>query len=179
MTYQIIKSNRKTLAIQIKNGEVIVRAPFCVSVKAIESFLSSHEEWIERKLSEQKKAEAFDDYLSDEELSKLTEMAKEYIIPRVEYYSEIVGVKYGNIKIRHQKTRWGSCSSKGNLNFNCLLMLTPHEVIDCVIVHELCHLKEMNHSKRFYAEVLKAYPEYYKWNSILKENERSIMKRLK
>jgi len=87
-------------------------------------------------------------------------------------------VTYGRITVRNQKTRWGSCSSKGNLNFNCLLMLTPPEVIDSVVVHELCHLREMNHSPKFYAEVLKVYPDYHKWNGWLKEHGAAIMKRM-
>ncbi len=76
----------------------------------------------------------------------------------------------GNDAIRSQRTKWGSCSAKGNLSFNCLLMLAPPEFLDSIVVHELCHRKEMNHSKRFYAEVLRVFPEYRKWNKWLKEN---------
>ena len=81
---------------------------------------------------------------------KLASKALDYIPGRVKYYADIIGVTYGKITIRNQKTRWGSCSSKGNLNFNCLLMLMPPEVIDYVVVHELCHRKQMNHSKAFW-----------------------------
>ena len=90
-----------------------------------------------------------------------------------------MGVTYNRITIRHQKTRWGSCSSQGNLNFNCLLMLTPPEVIDSVVVHELCHRKEMNHSDRFYAEVLRVFPNYPKCRKWLKDNGSLLMMRLK
>lgn len=112
------------------------------------------------------------------EIEALADQALKVIPERVRYYAPLVGVTYGRITIRNQKTRWGSCSSKGNLNFNCLLMLTPPEVIDSVVVHELCHRKEMNHSKRFYEEVYRVYPEYDKWNKWLKENGNALISRL-
>ena len=84
-----------------------------------------------------------------------------------------------NITIRNQKTRWGSCSDKGNLNFNCLLMLAPVEVIDSVVVHELCHLKYMNHSEKFYEEIYRVYPEYDSGMEVaLKENGTAIVRRM-
>lgn len=113
-----------------------------------------------------------------EELKALTERAKQVFPARAAYYAPLVGVSYGRITVRHQRTRWGSCSSKGNLNFNCLLMLAPPEVIDSVVVHELCHRKEMNHSKRFYAEVLRVFPEYRKWQKWLRMNGRALMRRM-
>lgn len=85
---------------------------------------------------------------------------------------------YGRITIRNQRSKWGSCSSKGNLNFNCLLMLAPQEVIDSVVVHELCHRKEMNHSNKFYAEVLRVFPEYWTWDKWLKDNGNMLMLRM-
>ena len=97
---------------------------------------------------------------------------------RVAYYAEKMGVTYGSITIRNQRTRWGSCSAKGNLNFNCLLMLAPPEVLDGVVVHELCNRIEMNHSKKFYEEVLRVYPEYRKSEKWLKENGRALLRRM-
>ncbi len=116
--------------------------------------------------------------LTGEELHALTEKALTCIPERVKFYAPQIGVTYGRITIRNQKTRWGSCSAKGNLNFNCLLMLTPPEVIDSVVVHELCHRKEMNHSNRFYAEVLRILPDYWKWHGWLKEHGEAIMRRM-
>ena len=116
--------------------------------------------------------------LSMDEIRRLGEQALKVIPDRVRHYAPLIGVRYGRITIRCQKTRWGSCSSNGNLNFNCLLMLTPSEVIDSVVVHELCHRKEMNHSQAFYAEVLRVYPEYHKWNQWLKKHGPAIMKRV-
>ena len=108
--------------------------------------------------------------LSDEQIKALAKQAKKVIPDRVAYYARLVGVTYGRISIRNQKTRWGSCSAQGNLNFNCILMRAPIEVLDSVIVHELCHRKHMNHSAAFYAEVRRVYPEYDKWHKWLKKN---------
>ena len=118
------------------------------------------------------------DKLTAEEIRALAAKALEVIPERVAYYAPLMGVTYNRITIRNQKTRWGSCSSKGNLNFNCLLMLCPPEVIDSVVVHELAHRREMNHSKRFYAHVLRVYPDYYKWNKWLKENGPALIRRM-
>ena len=178
---ELIRSSRKTLALEIKpDGRVIVRAPLHMSQRKIDAFVEDKAGWIEKHLSRLKTAQATQNginKLTDDELQLLAEKALQYIPQRVEYYSKLIGVNYGRITIRNQKTKWGSCSSKGNLNFNCLLMLTPPEVIDSVVVHELCHRKEMNHSNRFYAVVLKVYPEYKKWNRWLKENGPAIMSR--
>ena len=97
---------------------------------------------------------------------------------RAAHYAAIMGVDFNRITIRNQTTRWGSCSAKKNLNFNALLMLTPGEVIDSVIVHELAHLKHMDHSQAFYAEVLRVYPDYRKWDRWLKKNGELLMRRL-
>ncbi|MDE6567167.1 MAG: M48 family metallopeptidase, partial [Lachnospiraceae bacterium] len=94
------------------------------------------------------------------------------------YYARQIGVDYGRITIRNQKTRWGSCSGKGNLNFNCLLMLAPAEIQDYVVVHELCHRREMNHSPRFWAEVAKIMPDYQERRKWLKEHGQEIMRRM-
>ena len=108
--------------------------------------------------------------MTETELKELAERARRCIPERVRYYAPKVGVDYCSITIRCQKFRWGSCSGRGNLSFNCLLMLTPPEVIDSVVVHELCHRKEMNHSAAFYAHVLRVFPEYRTWRRWLKDN---------
>lgn len=116
--------------------------------------------------------------LTMEDIRSLAGEAMRVIPERVAYYAPLVGVTYGRITIRNQRSRWGSCSAKGNLNFNCLLMLAPPEVMDSVVVHELCHRKEMNHSSRFYALVRKAFPEYDRWHGWLKEHGSELIKRL-
>ncbi len=97
---------------------------------------------------------------------------------RVRHFAPIVGVTYGRVTIRSQRSRWGSCSGKGILNFNCLLMLTPSHVIDYVVVHELCHRLEMNHSPAFWAQVERVLPDYRKSREWLKEHEKELIGRL-
>ncbi|MCH5198415.1 MAG: M48 family metallopeptidase [Oscillospiraceae bacterium] len=179
--YKIIRSNRKSVSINVTKDGVIVRAPSFADEKEIEIIVAKHQAWIEKnllKLEKAKKELQNTQPLSFDEIKQLCHEAMNYIPQRAAYYAPVIGVKYGKITIRNQKTKWGSCSGKGNLNFNCLLMLMPPEVIDGVVVHELCHIKEMNHSKKFYEEVLKAYPDYYKWNNWLKENGPAIMMRM-
>lgn len=173
MQIRIIRSARRSISIEIKLDEMIVRAPKGMSRKQIDDFLYKKRSWIEKhsKIMEEKKA-YLDKVkpLTKEEIQALADKACKVIPKKVRYYATLVGVDYGRITIRNQKTRWGSCSSKGNLNFNCLLMLYPDEVIDSVVVHELCHRKHMNHSAEFYAEVERVYPDYRKWNKWLKEH---------
>ena len=108
----------------------------------------------------------------------MAQKAMEIIPQRVKYYAQLLGVTYGRITIRNQKTKWGSCSASGNLNFNCLLMSAPQEVLDSVIVHELCHRLYMNHSKDFYAAVYRIFPDYGKWNKWLKDNGNLLIQRM-
>ena len=177
MEYELIRSQRKTIAAEIRAGRLIVRAPLRATERDIAGFLEKHQSWIETHMAKAQAQQqaAAGCRLSVQELNELADKALRFIPERVAHYAPLVGVTYGRITIRNQQTRWGSCSSKGNLNFNCLLMLTPPEVIDSVVVHELCHRKEMNHSARFYAEVLRVFPEYRKWEKWLKDNGGALM----
>ena len=178
MEYELIRSDRRSISAIVKCGKLIVRAPRRMSQSEIELFLSKHKRWIEKHLAESAVREndaAGYRKLTPAELKDLTERAKVVIAARVAYYAPLVDVTYGRITIRTQRTRWGSCSSKGNLNFNALLMLAPPSSLDAIVVHELCHRKEMNHSRRFYAEVLRVFPEYHKHRNWLKENGRALL----
>lgn len=177
----IIRSERKTLSIQLKHGEIIARAPLRMKDKEIYNFIESKKSWIEKNLAKiDARQKTVDDAepFTEKEIKALAEKAKVIISERVRYYAPKIGVTYNRISIRCQRTRWGSCSSKGNLNFNCLLALFPIEVIDSVVVHELCHRKHMNHSPKFYAEIEKVFPEYNKWHKWLSDNGGVYMARV-
>lgn len=98
------------------------------------------------------------------------EQARLVCTKQAEYYSKTMGVTYGRIAIKNTRTRWGSCSSLGNLNFHWKLVLMPPAILDYVVVHELAHRKEMNHSSRFWAEVEKILPDYRERRKWLKEH---------
>ncbi len=179
---KIKKSKRKTISLQIKPDRSIeLKAPMQMKDAQIKEFLHQKSDWIEKHLQavyEHQKQMSQINHLSQEEIQELANQALEVILKRVSYFAPLVGVTYGRITIRNQKSRWGSCSSKGNLNFNCLLMLMPPEVLDYVVVHELCHRKEMNHSPQFWAEVRKVMPDYEKQKIWLKEHGDEIMMRM-
>lgn len=167
---EIIKSNRKTILLEIKNDlRVIVRAPINTPNSRIEEFLKEKSKWLEKNLLEMSKRienRKQMPVLTEEDIKKARKLAKKIIPKKVSEFAKIIGVNFGRISIRLQKTKWGSCTAKGNLNFNCLLVFCPEEVLNYVIIHELCHVKQLNHSKAFWREVekhCKNYKELQKW----------------
>lgn len=201
--YILKRSNRKTVAIHVRDGLVEVRAPHTMPISYIEEFIVSKEKWILDKLAssierfekkenfelgygddllyrgaqyplraQQGKLMGFDEHgffvppnLSAEEIKYAVVqiyrlLAKRDLGEKVGRLSEQMGLRPNSIKINSAKTRWGSCSSKSNLNFSWMLMMADDEVIDYIVVHELAHLKEMNHSNRFWDIVEKHFPDY-------------------
>ena len=150
--YRVIRSSRRTISVQIApSGEVLVRCPRRMSNADIRRFVESKSGWIEKHLEKQTAAQlpAF----TAEQIQVLARQARQTIPERVAHFAPLVGVTYGRITIRSQHTLWGSCSSKGNLNFNYRLHYLPQELMDYVVVHELSHRIHMNHSRDFWALV--------------------------
>ncbi|MGN0405090.1 MAG: M48 family metallopeptidase [Bariatricus sp.] len=178
ITYEIIKSSRKTIAVEVRlDGSVLVRAPRNCPQSRIDTFLKEKQAWVLAKVEEQKEKEADSmkiQPLSEAEQRLYRDKAREIFEQKVSYYAQMMGVSYGRIAIRDQKTRWGSCSGEGNLNFNWRLIFAPAGVLDYVVVHELAHRKEMNHSPRFWKVVEDTMPEYRKYQKWLKENGRGL-----
>ena len=182
LKYIIKKSWRRSISVSVlPDNRILIKAPFFATEHAIKDFLFAKKEWITKQIVKQnrEKEQAEDlGLLFPEDIKKIKKQAKEIIPAKVDYWAKRIGVTYGKISIRLQTSRWGSCSQNGNLSFNCLLVIMPQEVMDSVIVHELCHRKYMNHSKKFYKEIEKAFPDYKKYNTWLKENGSIYMKRI-
>ena len=175
--YRIIRSNRKTLALQITREGLLVRAPLRMPDRQIRQFVEEKKSWIEKNLQKQS-AQPAQPAFTQAQLQELANRASVLIPERATFYAERLGVTYSRITIRAQHTRWGSCSGAGNLNFNCLLMLAPPEVLDYVVIHELCHRKEMNHSVRFWSLVETLCPDYRSSRRWLKEKGAALIRRL-
>lgn len=175
--YKLIRSDRQTIAIQIKpDGIVEVRCPKRMRLDDVKQFVESKSEWIEKHIARRSSMEV--EKLTEQEIELLRAQTRQLVTERVQHYAPIIGVTYGQIAIRTQRTRWGSCSSKGNLNFNCLLALVPPDVLDYIVVHELCHRKELNHSERFWTEVSRILPDYKQQKKWLKDFGSSLIARL-
>lgn len=165
--YRVVYSRRKTLSITIKECEVVVRAPYKTSLEYISNVVKSHEKWIVSKISLQRERLAASPDLSEVDISRVKAEAREYFNALIHKYSKIMGLKCGRISITSAKKRFGSCNSKGNICFSYRLMLYPEAAREYVVVHELAHLIELNHSPRFYAIVEKYMPDYRERKKLL------------
>ena len=170
MEIKITRSNRKTLSLSVDDKLcAIVKAPYFVTNKEINAFVSKNEVWLNNAIARKKKQlEKYD--ISDDKKKELIELAKNYLPKRVEYYSKIMNVKPTSVKITSAKKRFGSCSGKNSICFSYYLMLYPKEAIDYVVVHELAHIKHHNHSKKFYGFISEFMPDYKERERLLKSN---------
>jgi len=164
--YKVIYSRRKTISISVDKCFVIVKAPIGTDEKTIKDILQKHSRWIEKHIEIQQRKAAFLADLSEDDIKSLKKSAKVYFNEKVEYYSNLMGLKYGRITITSAQKRFGSCNSIGNISFSYRLMLYPEAAREYVVVHELAHLMEMNHSKRFYKIIESVLPDY-KWRKSL------------
>ena len=181
---EVLYSRRKTIGLTVyPDGRIVLRMPAGQPLENGRRFILEKQGWIRSKLQVGREnrgdAEAAGGYLSDDELRRMGDEAGQDLYRRVVHFLPIVGVSIGRVTIRCQKTRWGSCSSAGNINLNCLLMLTPPGIRDYVVVHELCHRLEMNHSPRFWQEVGRVLPDYRESVAWLKANGPAIMGRVR
>ncbi len=165
MKIKVIKSFRKSLSLSVRWEIVTIRAPYFTRNCKINEFISKHKERIDNRLEVEKSR-----IIPIEKINEYKKKAKNYIPNRVIELADIFWFKFNIIKITSAKTRWGSCTSKKNLNFSYRLILCPKEVIDYVICHELSHLKHMNHSRNFWNEVSNMMPDYKEHDRWLKKN---------
>lgn len=170
---QVIQSNRRTISFEVQeDGTAIARVPVHMPKQRIAMYLESRKEWYMEKVSAAKsrvqKAPEYTIPAPEELTAEQVQAIRQKFTERVAFYAAQMGVTYAHITLRNQKTRWGSCSSKGNLNFNYQLYFLPEELMDYVIVHELAHRVHMNHSPEFWALVAQHCPEYQERRARLK-----------
>ena len=169
---EVVSSKRRTIGLSLKaEGHAVLRAPKHFTDQDVRRFLEMHRDWLFRKNAEiKKRAEALQDYqippfaeLRAADRRRIREKFEE----KAAFYAARMGVSYGRITVRDQRSRWGSCSSKGNLNFNYRLYYLPEELLDYIVIHELAHRLHMDHSPAFWAEVAKLCPDYKKRRKML------------
>lgn len=178
LTCSLIRSRRRTLSVEIRpDGSVVVRAPQRLPASEIETFLRRKTPWILAHLPDPEETLPL---YTEEELREIRRQAKEILPLRVHALAEQLGLsgRVRRVTIRFQKTRWGSCSAKGTISLNGLLVLVPERVRDYVIIHELCHLRHMDHSPAFWSGVEAVLPDHRELRGWLRKNGRQLIGRL-
>lgn len=154
------RARRMRLAVYC-DGSVVVTTPYDLKESMAERFMREKTDWLFSKIAyfKQFKGNPVAKY-SHEDYLKHKAKAYDLACERVEYFNKVYGYDFNKINIKNQKTRWGSCSKKGNLNFNYKLLFLPEKLRDYILVHELCHLKEFNHSRKFWDLVARTFPNH-------------------
>jgi len=171
--YKIKRSKRaKYMRLSVaQDASVMLTIPWKLNVGQGINFLESKIQWIVQKLAYFK---GFNKIATQKfgarQYALYKDKALQLAIDKIKYWNQFYGFVYNRVNIKNQKTRWGSCSRKGNLNFNVKIVNLPEELLDYLAVHELCHLKEFNHSKRFWWLVAKTFPNYRQLRINLKKN---------
>lgn len=165
--YTLEKSlgSRKISLCVCKDAHVVVRAPYFVNIASVENFIREKADWIIKKIDFFTKQVTFLPRANYRDVKNEVEI---FVQDRVNYFNQFYNFNYNRICIRNHKSKWGSCSNKGNLNFNYRILFLPPNLADYIIVHEMCHLGEMNHSAKFWQLVAKVVPEHKKHRRELK-----------
>lgn len=174
--WQLVRSARaRSIRITIyPTGEVKVTASRLTPEFLVKKFVNSKSVWIAKKLAHFSKHPVSDERkllnsLGRKDFKEQKSRALELVCGRLEHFNKHYNFTYRNVSIRNQKSRWGSCSHRSNLSFNFKLIYLKPEIQDYIVVHELCHLKEMNHSKRFWNLVSEMVPN---WKELRRELKR-------
>ncbi len=184
LTLPIIRSDRKSIGIKMEaDGSFTIRAPFGIPKEYLLEAVKQDYEWIEKhralRLEQSKKSADLGDAYTEAELQELARKATEWLPGKVREWASVIGVSYKiPIKIQPMTSRWGSCSKDGNLKFNVILMEAPERVRESVVVHELCHIGVMNHSKDFYDRLYSVFPDYDECRKWLKQEGMLYIRRL-
>ena len=170
MDYTLIRSRRRTLAIEITSAaELIVRAPLRCPQSTIDRFLKSRADWIADHTERQRQRMAAHPEPDEAERAELIARAKAVLPLRVARYGELMGLHPTGVTITGAKKRFGSCSPKNSICFSWRLMLYPDAAIDYVVVHELAHIVHKNHGKAFYALIATVLPDYKARQKLLRQ----------
>ena len=169
MDYKRVECRGKTLSLHIDETlQVVVRAPRWVPKADVDRFVRSHENWIQKATECQRRRNEQEAQLTEKRITELNVLAKAELPRRTAYFAKIMGVTPTCIKITSAKKRFGSCSGQNGICYSWRLMLYPSEAIDYVVVHELAHIRQKNHSPAFYKEVAKILPDYKAREKLLK-----------
>ena len=170
MDYQIIHTKRRSVGIRITpDGKIIVRAPYRMSKRSIDEIVEKHKGWIESRLEAISSTPSITYTATKEEINNFKEKTREIVLPLVAKYASLMGATPTRVNFTSAKRVYGSCTAQKHLNFSFRLCLYPYEAIEYVVVHELAHLLEMNHSKKFWAVVERQLPDYKERKKLLKE----------
>ena len=164
--YEIRESKRARITVY-PDGRVVVTKPARVSARVLEKFVEERSEWIELMLARARRRrgglpliELPKPRRGSRAYKEAVEAARALVHSRLQFFNKAYTTIYGSISIRNQKTRWGSCSHQNNLSFNYKIAFLPPHLADYIIVHELCHTIEHNHSTKFWAQVARAVPNH-------------------
>ena len=169
MEYEVKYAVRKSITLRVRSGKLYVIAPIGTEDSFIEELIAKHARWINSKIESQLRRDAEEATLDGADIARLKREARKYFTEKTEYFARLMGVSYGKIRISSAKGRFGSCSSDGNISYTYRLMLYPEVAREYVIVHELAHIEEMNHSKSFYALIEAVMPDYKERKLLLKK----------